>query len=114
MIPIKKSATKKIKERNGYQSTQIKIGVLVTHSLLMKPHSNSLLYGSKNRHNNPIRSKIICEILFSEENYIDIYDYITNSINLINEEDLQIYLLESLHKGYSIFTCIETIKSIKF
>lgn len=62
----------------------------------------------------PIRSKIICEILFSEENYIDIYDYVTNSINLINEEDLQIYLLESLHKGYNVFTCIETLKSIKF
>jgi hypothetical protein len=62
----------------------------------------------------PIRSKIICEILFSEENYINIYHYITNSIQLINEEDLQIYLLESLHNGYSIFTCIENIKSIKF
>lgn len=62
----------------------------------------------------PIRSKIICEILFSEENYIDIYDYVTNSISLINEEDLQIYLLESLHKGYNIHSCIETLKSIKF
>ncbi|MFA9189546.1 hypothetical protein [Flavobacterium magnesitis] len=62
----------------------------------------------------PIRSKIICEILFSEENYIDIYDYVTNSINLINEEDLQIYLLESFHKGYDVFTCIETLKNIKF
>lgn len=62
----------------------------------------------------PIRSKIICEILFSEENYIDLYDYVTNSISLINEEDLQIYLLESLHKGYNIQTCLETLKSIKF
>lgn len=62
----------------------------------------------------PIRSKIICEILFSEENYVDIFDYVTNSISLINEEDLQIYLLESLHKGYNVFTCIETLKGIKF
>lgn len=50
----------------------------------------------------PIRSRLLCEIFFYENEYLDIHDYISNSISLIDEEDLHIFLLHSFEKKYSI------------
>ncbi len=50
----------------------------------------------------PIRSKLLCEILFTENEYIEIHEYINKSLSLINEKDLQVFLLNSFHNGYDI------------
>lgn len=62
----------------------------------------------------PIRSKMLCEILFHENNFLDISDYTINSLHLIDEEDLYIYLLESFLSGLKIKSCIEKLRAIKF
>lgn len=62
----------------------------------------------------PIRSRLLCEILFDENSYVNINDYITNSLNLIDERDLQIYLLESFSRDFEIDVCLETFKNLKF
>lgn len=61
----------------------------------------------------PIRSKILCEILFDEDDYTDIYEYINNSLPLIDEEDLHFFLLHSFEKGYDIITCIKHLDFIQ-
>ncbi|UGS23133.1 dsDNA nuclease domain-containing protein [Flavobacterium channae] len=60
----------------------------------------------------PIRSRIITEILFDEDVYVDIFDYINSSLNLINEEDLLNYLLFSFSKGYHPNICLSNLKVI--
>ncbi len=62
----------------------------------------------------PIRSKLLCEILFDESNFVDINCYIKNSLNLIDEKDLQVYLLESFIKGFEIDVCIDVLRQKKF
>ncbi|WP_188051430.1 hypothetical protein [Flavobacterium sp. GP15] len=62
----------------------------------------------------PIRSKILCEILFDEDEYIDINDYVSNSLVLLNEEDLHSFLLSSFDNGFNIKTCLKTLKTIEF
>jgi hypothetical protein len=59
----------------------------------------------------PIRSQLLCEILFDENDYIDIGDYITGSISMVNENDLHIYLLNSFDKGYEIEKLLKILES---
>lgn len=60
----------------------------------------------------PIRSKIITDILFEEDIYTNIFDYINSSLHLVNEEDLLNFLLFSFSRGYDPYECKDNIKSI--
>lgn len=62
----------------------------------------------------PIRSKILTEILFEDDIYNDIFEYISNSLKLIDEEDLLNFLLFSFSKGYSLNTLIKELEVASF
>lgn len=61
----------------------------------------------------PIRSKILCEILFDENDYVDIADYIKKALPLINEEDLHSFLLNSFLVGLKVEDLLESIPQKK-
>ncbi|NIJ46588.1 hypothetical protein FHR24_003078 [Wenyingzhuangia heitensis] len=62
----------------------------------------------------PIRSQLLCEILFDENDYINRDDYINDSISMVNEEDLHTYLLNSFDKGYHIEQLLKNLDSKHF
>lgn len=62
----------------------------------------------------PIRSKILCEILFDEDEYTDIYEFISNALSLIDEDSIHEFLLNSFMKGYYVNESIKSLIKINF
>lgn len=62
----------------------------------------------------PIRSQILCEILFEENDYIDVNDYISNTISLIDEKDVHFFLLNSFKNGFDINKLLKELENIQF
>lgn len=62
----------------------------------------------------PVRSKIITEILFNEDIFVDKFEYIDNSLNLVHEHDLHNFLLRAFEDKYEINRCIACLSKINF
>ncbi|AWM13258.1 hypothetical protein DI487_04855 [Flavobacterium sediminis] len=88
--------------------TSLNINIGISNSFVDLLENEYLLKFNENKKYltglHPIRSKLLCEILFSENDYIDINHYIDKSLSLIDEKDLQIFLLNSFDNGYSVET----------
>ena len=91
------------------QLSQSYIKTLEKEYLLKFSEDKSYLRGL-----HPLRSKLLCEVLFDENDYIDKYEYIDNSLECISEQDLRAYLLNSFENKYSIERTLKKIASIKF
>ncbi|TGV03650.1 nSTAND3 domain-containing NTPase [Flavivirga rizhaonensis] len=62
----------------------------------------------------PIRSKILSEIFFNDNDYLEITDYIKNSIPLVNEQDLHSFLLNSFENGLKMDELLGALSKCKF
>lgn len=62
----------------------------------------------------PIRSEILCDILFTENDYIDINIYINETIPLLHEGDINSFLLNSFSYGYNIETFLDVVNDYEF
>lgn len=62
----------------------------------------------------PIRSEILCDILFKDNDYIDVNNYINDSISLLNEDDIYTFLLNSFNLGYDVETFLDIVKEYDF
>lgn len=60
----------------------------------------------------PIRSAILCEILFEGE-YVSHTDYLMEALPLVHGGDLQIYLMESFKSGIDVNLVVGTLKNMK-
>ncbi len=61
----------------------------------------------------PVRSQVITEILFTDDDFVDKTDYINRTIGLIHEEDLHSFLLNAFNDNYQIDECIQTLSKLK-
>lgn len=61
----------------------------------------------------PVRSKIIYEILFGDNDLVDKDDYIDKALTLIHEDDLHSFLLNSFDNNYLIDRCINSLSKVK-
>ncbi|CAM1359025.1 P-loop NTPase [Tenacibaculum xiamenense] len=61
----------------------------------------------------PIRSKLLCEILFFENDYLQINDYIDYSVPIVNEKDLHKFLLNSFDVGYDVDSLLQSLFKTK-
>ncbi|WP_405226362.1 hypothetical protein [Dokdonia sp. Asnod1-B02] len=62
----------------------------------------------------PIRSELLCGILFKDNDYIDIKDYVNDSIPLLYEGDIHAYLLNGFNFGYDVEAFLEIVKEYNF
>ncbi len=62
----------------------------------------------------PVRSKIITEILFSDNIFNDKFEYIDKSLNFIHEHDLHNFLLCAFEDKYEINRCITCLSKVNF
>lgn len=62
----------------------------------------------------PIRSEILCDILFRENDYVDINDYINDSIPILYEGDIYSFLLNVFNLGYNVETFLDIVKEYNF
>jgi hypothetical protein len=62
----------------------------------------------------PIRSRLLYEILIENNDFEDKNQYISNSLNLIDEEDLNKFLLNSYMNGYEVQESIQSLNKITF
>ena len=71
-----------------------------------------LKYADNNRYItglHSIRSQILYDILFVEDDYIEVEDYVNSTINVIDEYDLHLFLLNSFTNNYCTDKLIETL-----
>lgn len=61
-----------------------------------------------------IRSKILNEIFFEDNDYLEVADYIKNSIALIDEQDLHSFLLNSFENGLNVEELLNVLNEYKF
>lgn len=61
-----------------------------------------------------VRSKIISEILFDDDIYINKYDYIDKLIRVVHEGDVHSFLLNAFSINYGIEQCLSNLSNISF
>lgn len=60
----------------------------------------------------PVRSKILCEILFIDDDYIEIDEYIGKSLSLIDDSDLHNFILNSFIYDYKVESLLSKLDDI--
>lgn len=85
---------------------RLRIGNLEKEYLVKFSDDSSYLTGM-----HYVRSKILCEILFDENGYINKTDYIDDLIQIIDESDIHYFLLNSFENNYNVDKLLSTIRS---
>jgi hypothetical protein len=86
--------------------TEVDINSTISNKITRHLEKEYLLKFSENKEYltglHPIRSKILCEILFDENDYVNKHEFVNKAVNLIDEKDLHTFLLNAFDEGYEI------------
>ena len=97
---------------------EIEINPILSNKITRHLEKEYLLKFSDNKEYliglHPIRSKVLCEILFDENDYSDKSDYVSKAISLIDETDLHTFLLNSFNEGYELQKLEKILSTFRF